>query len=154
MSVAIPRKSNDNRRKRGASSVRLEHGALRRKGNRKAKRTAMPVMIAVKIRGVRKVIVFAFLVWSGLASATTYYVSSSTGNDANGGNKPGAEKKDAAMSFLQNALSTLDAVAAREIIEPEKFKNGISMIVDGTVACLNASTWCKKPPAPSSQPSA
>jgi hypothetical protein len=70
------------------------------------------------------------------------------------GNKPGAEKKDAAMSFLQNALSTLDAVAAREIIEPEKFKNGISMIVDGTVACLNASTWCKKPPAPSSQPSA
>jgi hypothetical protein len=26
--------------------------------------------------------------------------------------------------------------------------------VDGTVACLNASTWCKKPPAASSQPSA
>jgi hypothetical protein len=72
----------------------------------------------------------------------------------NAGNKPGADKKDAAMSFLQNALSTVDAVAAREIIDPEKFKNGISMIVDGTVACLNASTWCKKPPAASSQPSA
>ncbi|HWY20881.1 MAG TPA: hypothetical protein VNX26_06635 [Candidatus Acidoferrum sp.] len=70
------------------------------------------------------------------------------------GNKPGAEKKDAAMSFLQNALAMTDAVAAREIIDPEKFKNGISMIVDGTVACLNASTWCKQPPAASSQPSA
>src|SRR5258706_6238514 len=106
MSVAIPRKSNDNRRKRGASSVRLEHGALGRKGNRKAKRTAMPVMIAAKISGVRKVIVFAFLVWSGLASATTYYVSSSTGNDANSGSKSGAEQKDAPMAILLNQRST------------------------------------------------
>ncbi len=60
------------------------------------------------------------------------------------GNKPGAEKKDAAMSFLQNALSTVDAVAAREIIDPEKFRNGISMVIDGVVQCLNASTWCKQ----------
>jgi hypothetical protein len=58
-------------------------------------------------------------------------------------NKPGTEKKDAAMLFLQNALSTVDAVAAREIINPEKFRSGISMIIDGTVQCLNASTWCK-----------
>ena len=69
-------------------------------------------------------------------------------------NKPGAEKKDAAMSFLQNALSTVDAVAAREIIDPEKFKDGISQIIDGTVACLNASTWCKKPSSPSALPTA
>ena len=27
------------------------------------------------------------------------------------GNKPGSEKKDAAMSFLQNALCTIDAVS-------------------------------------------
>jgi len=70
------------------------------------------------------------------------------------GDKPGAEKKDAAMSFLQNALSTVDAVAAREIINPEKFKEGISMTIDGTVACLNASTWCRQMPAVNSQPSA
>lgn len=68
--------------------------------------------------------------------------------------KSGAEKKDAAMSFLQNALATADAVAAREIINPEKFKDGISKIIDGTVECLNASTWSKQPPAISSQPSA
>ncbi|HTC50141.1 MAG TPA: hypothetical protein VK722_22665 [Candidatus Aquilonibacter sp.] len=59
------------------------------------------------------------------------------------GNKSGAEKKDAAMSFLQSALATVDAVAAREIVDPEKFRNGISQIIDGTVQCLNASTWTK-----------
>jgi hypothetical protein len=70
------------------------------------------------------------------------------------GNKPGSEKKDAAMSFLQNAIAMTDAVAAREIVAPDKFRDGISKIIDGTVECLNASTWCKQPPAASSQPSA
>jgi hypothetical protein len=70
----------------------------------------------------------------------------------NAGDKPGTEKKDAAMSFLQNALAMTDAVAAREIINPENFRNGISKIIDGTVQCLNASIWCKHPPAQSSQP--
>jgi len=72
----------------------------------------------------------------------------------NAGKKPGAEKKDAAMSFLQNALAMADAVAAREIIDPDKFKDGISKIIDGTVECLNASTWCKQPPAGGTNPSA
>ena len=69
-------------------------------------------------------------------------------------NKPGADKKDAAMSFLQNALEMTDAVAAREIINPEKFREGISLIIDGTVECLNASTWCKHTPPAKVQPSA
>ncbi len=72
----------------------------------------------------------------------------------NAGNKPGTEKKDAAMSFLQNALEMTDAVAAREIINPEKFRQGISLIIDGTVECLNASTWCKHSPPTRVQPSA
>ena len=57
--------------------------------------------------------------------------------------KTGTEKKDAAMTFLENALTTVDAVAAREIVDPPKFREGISKIVDGTVECLNASTWAK-----------
>lgn len=68
------------------------------------------------------------------------------------GNKPGPEKKEAAMSFLESALATVDAVAAREIIDPAKFKDGISKIIDGTVECLNASTWCKQPPGTNVQP--
>jgi len=72
----------------------------------------------------------------------------------NAGNKLGTEKKDAAMSFLQNALEMTDAVAAREIINPAKFRQGISLIIDGTVECLNASTWCKHTPPTKVQPSA
>ena len=60
------------------------------------------------------------------------------------GNRTGLQKKDAAMSFLESALSTIDAVSAREIVDPAKFKNGISMVVDGVVECLNASAWAKE----------
>ena len=55
------------------------------------------------------------------------------------GDKSGAQKKDAAMSFLESALATVDAAAAREIVDPDKFKSGVSKIIDGTVDCLNSS---------------
>jgi hypothetical protein len=60
------------------------------------------------------------------------------------GGQSGSEKKDAAMSFLENALATVDAVATREIVNPIKFREGISKIIDGTVECLNASTWAQQ----------
>lgn len=59
------------------------------------------------------------------------------------GTKSGTQKKDAAMSFLQNALAMTDAVAAREIVDPEKFRSGIGLVIDGVVQCLNASAWAK-----------
>jgi hypothetical protein len=59
------------------------------------------------------------------------------------GGKSGEEKKDAAMSFLESALATIDTVAQRDIVDPEKFKGGISMVVDGVVQGLNASAWAK-----------
>lgn len=65
------------------------------------------------------------------------------------GTRSGPAKKDAAMSFLESALSAVDAVAAREIVDPAKFREGISKIVDGTVECLNASTWAKENGQPS-----
>jgi hypothetical protein len=70
------------------------------------------------------------------------------------GGKPGSDKKDAAMSFLQNALAMTDAVANREIIDPVKFRSGLSLVVDGTVQCLNASTWCRQPSVSSTKPTA
>lgn len=60
-------------------------------------------------------------------------------------NKSGAEKKDAAMMFLESALNTVDAVASRDVVDAEQFRQGISKVIDGTVQCLNASTWAKKP---------
>jgi hypothetical protein len=57
--------------------------------------------------------------------------------------KSGNEKKDAAMSFLENALQMSDAIAQRDIINPEQFRDGVSRIIDGVVECMNASTWAK-----------
>ena len=59
------------------------------------------------------------------------------------GNRSGAEKKDAAMSFVQAALSMTDALTSRQIVDEAKFKQGLSKVIDGTVECLNASIWAK-----------
>ena len=59
------------------------------------------------------------------------------------GNRAGAEKKTAALSFVQAALSTAEAIAAQEIVDQAKFKEGLEKVIDGTVLCLNASIWAK-----------
>jgi hypothetical protein len=59
------------------------------------------------------------------------------------GGRSGAEKKDAAMSFVSAALQLSDAVTARHIVDENKFKLGLSSVIDGVVLCLNASTWSK-----------
>jgi hypothetical protein len=59
------------------------------------------------------------------------------------GSRSGAQKKDAAMSFVGAALSLTDAVTNRQIVDEEKFKQGLSKLIDGTVDCLNASVWRK-----------
>ena len=66
------------------------------------------------------------------------------------GSKSGAQKKDAAMSFLESALQMTDAIAQRDIVDAEKFRTGVSSIIDGVVECLNASTWAKGGQASSS----
>ena len=61
------------------------------------------------------------------------------------GTRSGAEKKDAALSFVGAALQLTDAVTNRQIVDEVKFKDGLSKIIDGTVECLNASMWAKRP---------
>jgi hypothetical protein len=58
--------------------------------------------------------------------------------------RSGAEKKDAAMSFLESALGAADAIARRDVVDPEKFRQGMGLVLDGVVECLNASAWAKK----------
>lgn len=60
------------------------------------------------------------------------------------GNRSGQEKKESALSFVSAALQLSEAISAREIVDEEKFKAGLSKVVDGTVECLNASSWAKK----------
>jgi hypothetical protein len=60
------------------------------------------------------------------------------------GGRSGSDKKSAAMSFVGAALSMTDAIAQRDIVDVDKFKEGVSKVIDGTVECLNASLWAKK----------
>jgi hypothetical protein len=59
------------------------------------------------------------------------------------GNKSGADKKEAALSFVSAALSISEAIANHDIADADKFREGLSKIIDGVVACLNASAWVK-----------
>lgn len=54
-----------------------------------------------------------------------------------------ADKKNAAMSFLQAALSMAEAVSSKQIADEAGFKTGLEQIIAGTVACLNSSVWAK-----------
>jgi hypothetical protein len=58
-------------------------------------------------------------------------------------NQSGAAKKNAAMSFLQAALSMAEAVSSKDVADEAGFKAGLEQIIAGTVACLNASVWAK-----------
>jgi hypothetical protein len=59
------------------------------------------------------------------------------------GAKSGNDKKQAALSFISSALGMTDAIAGKEIADPDKFTDGLGKIVDGVVQCLNASVWAK-----------
>jgi hypothetical protein len=59
------------------------------------------------------------------------------------GKRSGQDKQDAALAFLENALSLGEAVANRQVVDEAKFKEGLSQVISGTVECLNASVWAK-----------
>lgn len=83
-----------------------------------------------------------------LLKAISFVPSLVTGIESMCSNKSGAEKKDAAMSLLETTLRTIDVVAAREIVDPVKFREGIGLVIDGVVKCLNASAWAKSEAGP------
>ena len=82
-------------------------------------------------------LLLAFGVARALPPATT------TIAEALFGSKSGADKKDAALNFASAALSLTDAVANKNIVDPDKFRDGLGKVIDGVVACLNASVWAK-----------
>lgn len=58
-------------------------------------------------------------------------------------NRPGAEKKDAALSFLEATLSLSEALTNQQIVDDQKFRSGLEKMIAGVVECLNASVWAK-----------
>ena len=67
-----------------------------------------------------------------------------TGIEGLFGSKSGSEKKESALSFVSAAISMTDAITKRQILDADKFRDGLSKVIDGTVQCLNASTWAKQ----------
>ncbi len=59
------------------------------------------------------------------------------------GAKTGAQKREAAINIVGTALNVADAVAAKQIVDGAQFTAALGVIVDGVVACLNASIWSK-----------
>jgi hypothetical protein len=41
------------------------------------------------------------------------------------------------------AIHVADAAGAKQIVDADKFTAALGVIVDGVVACLNASIWAK-----------
>ena len=60
------------------------------------------------------------------------------------GSKNGVTKKAAALSFVNSAVAATDSVAGKNVVDPQKFQDGLSKVIDGVVACLNASVWATK----------
>jgi hypothetical protein len=60
------------------------------------------------------------------------------------GAKTGEQKKAAALEVVGAAINIADAVSTRKIADAEGFTAGLGQIVDGVVACLNASLWAKR----------
>jgi hypothetical protein len=59
------------------------------------------------------------------------------------GAQTGEQKKDAALTIVTSAINVTDAVTQKQIVDATGFTSGLSTIVDGVVACLNASIWHK-----------
>lgn len=59
------------------------------------------------------------------------------------GAKTGQQKKDAALSIVTSAIGVTDAITQKQIVDAPSFAVGLSTVIDGVVACLNASIWHK-----------
>src|SRR4030095_12627714 len=68
---------------------------------------------------------------SKLLQGIAFVPSIVTGIEGLFASRSGVEKKNAAMSFVSAALQLTDAVTSRHIVDPEKFKQGLSAVIDG-----------------------
>src|SRR5438093_2935290 len=59
------------------------------------------------------------------------------------GGRSGEDKKDAALSFVQTALSMSDAITNRQYVDEQKFKDGVGKAIEGTDDSMNG-TLCDK----------
>lgn len=56
----------------------------------------------------------------------------------------GADKKQTAIAMVGTAINLTDAIANKSVINPEEFQSGLGKVIDGVVACMNATPWATK----------
>ena len=78
-----------------------------------------------------------------LLSGISFIPAIVQGIEALFGARTGSDKKQAALSFVGSALSLSEAISQRDIVDEDKFKDGLGKVIDGVVQCLNASAWAK-----------
>jgi NhaP-type Na+/H+ or K+/H+ antiporter len=88
-------------------------------------------------------LVTVFAMWCGVHPPAAMAAGPTTTHVSEGlfGNHTGEQKKESAITFVGAALQLTEAVASREIVDEVKFKEGLGKVIDGTVECLNASSW-------------
>ena len=59
------------------------------------------------------------------------------------GHRSGREKRDSTISFVSAALQLTEAVANGQIVDEDRFREGLTKVITGTVDCLNASSWAR-----------
>lgn len=59
------------------------------------------------------------------------------------GAKTGEQKKSAALEVISAAIKMTDAVSSKTILNADGFTTGLGLVIDGVVACLNASVWSR-----------
>ena len=79
----------------------------------------------------------------GLGGLAQIGNSGSKGIEALYGAKTGDQKRAAAIEMVGAAINLTDAVTNKTILDAGKFTAALGVIVDGVVACLNASIWHK-----------
>lgn len=65
------------------------------------------------------------------------------GVEALHGSKSGEQKKNAVLAIVTAAIDVADSVERRRIADGAEFSAGLGTVIDGVVACLNASIWHK-----------
>src|SRR5579863_3692435 len=108
-------------------------------GSSRARCRTRPLQVRNSIHQEEKTVNFV----SKLLQAIAFVPTIVNGIEGLFKDRSGADKKNAAMSFLQAALSMAEAVSSKQIADEAGFKAGLEEIIGGTVACLNASVWAK-----------
>jgi delta-aminolevulinic acid dehydratase/porphobilinogen synthase len=59
------------------------------------------------------------------------------------GHKSGVDKKGTALQLVLNNIQATDAIAGKDIVDPNKFQDGLGKVIDAVVQCLKSLAWAK-----------